>query len=94
MCGALTGSVMVMGMKWGRTDPKDQETVANVYEKVRQFWDRFDKEFGNVHCYDLTGFRLEFSEERKKFLETGGREKCATLVEKTAAMLYDFLREI
>ncbi len=57
----------------------------------RQFWDRFEKEFGNVYCYDLTGFRLEKPEELKQFQATGGKEKCGELVEKTARMLCDFI---
>jgi C_GCAxxG_C_C family probable redox protein len=94
LCGAFTGSVMAMGMKMGRTDPKDKEAVAKVYEKCREFWSQFEKEFGTNVCYDITGFHLDKEEERQKWLASGGMEKCAAVVEKTAGMLCDFLNEI
>jgi len=85
---------MAIGMKTGRTDPKDKETVAKVYGKCREFWNQFEKEFGSNVCYNLTGFRLDNEEEREKWLTSGGMEKCAAVVEKTARMLCDFLNEI
>ena len=94
ICGALSGSVMALGMKFGRTDPNDKETVTRLYEKCRQFWDRFEKEFGNVHCLHITGFLLEKPEELKKHLEAGGKAKCGELLEKTAWMVCNFIEGI
>ncbi len=85
---------MAIGMRLGRTDPKDKEAVAKVYGKCREFWGQFEKEFGSPMCLDLTGFHLDHEEERQKWLASGGMEKCAAVVEKTARMLCDFLNEI
>jgi len=84
---------MAIGMKWGRTDPKDKETVSKVHEKCRQFWDQFEKEFGGVNCYNLTGCDFTNEEERKKWQASGGNEKCTAIVEKTAKMLFDIIKE-
>lgn len=92
LCGALTGSVMAIGMKLGRTDPKDRGAALKVYEKCREFWDRFEKEFGSQNCYVITGYHLENPEEMKQWLKSGGREKCAEIVEKTAQMLCNFIK--
>ncbi len=78
----------------GRTDPKDKETVVKLYEKCREYWDRFEKEFGSNVCYKITGAHLDNEKERQKWLASGGMEKCATVVEKTAKLLCDFLNEI
>ncbi len=94
LCGAFTGSIMAIGMKIGRTDPKDRETLLKVYAKCRQFWDRFEKEFGSCSCYDLIQCRLDDEEERQRWLAEGGMEKCAGIVEKTARMLCDFLETV
>jgi len=94
LCGAFTGAVMAVGMKIGRTDPKDKEAVAKVYGKCQEFWSQFEKEFGSNVCYDLIGARLDNEEERQKWLASGGMEKCTKIVEKTAQMLCDFLNEI
>jgi len=94
LCGAFTASIMAIGVKRGRTDPKDREALLMVYEKCQQFWEKFEKEFGSRNCYDLIGLHLDNPEELKKWLETGGREKCTALVGKTAEMLCDSLSEI
>ena len=93
LCGALTGAVMAIGMKMGRTDPKDRATLQKGYDKCQQFWAQFEREFGNVNCYEIIRTHLDNEEERQKWLAAGGREKCRDLVEKTASMLCDFLSE-
>ena len=82
---------MAIGMKMGRIDPKDRKTLLGVYDKCQQFWEKFEKEFGGRNCYDLIGLHLDDPEENKKWAETGGREKCMAIVEKTAGMLCDVL---
>jgi len=92
LCGAFTGSVMAIGMKMGRTDPKDKETVSRVYTKCQQFWDQFEKEFGSNLCQTITGYHLDNEAERQKWLASGGMEKCAAIVGKTAEMLCEFVQ--
>jgi C_GCAxxG_C_C family probable redox protein len=94
LCGALTGSVMVLGMKFGRSDPEDQVGKEKVYEMGYGFWDRFEKEFGSCYCHQLIECHLDNEEERKKWLASGGMEKCRVIVERTAGLLYDFLEEV
>ena len=91
ICGAFIGSVMAIGMKMGRTDPKDRKTLQKGYDQCHQFWDQFVKEFGNINCYNIIEAHLDNEEERQKWLAAGGRGKCANLVEKTARMLCDSL---
>jgi C_GCAxxG_C_C family probable redox protein len=93
LCGAFTGSIMAIGMKMGRTDPKDKETVSKIYGRCQQFWDQFEKEFGTNICYSLTGYHLNNEEERQKWLVSGGMEKCARIVEKTSRMLCKFIKK-
>ncbi len=92
VCGAFTGAVMAIGMKMGRTDPKDGKTQQKVNEKCQQVWNRFEKEFGSVNCFDIIGAHLDNEEERQKWLAAGGRGKCADLVEKTAQILCDLVK--
>jgi C_GCAxxG_C_C family probable redox protein len=94
LCGAFTGSIMAIGMKLGRTDPKDKEAVSKVYAKCQELWNQFEKEFGSTLCYNIIGVHLDNEEERQKWLASGGMEKCAKIVEKTAQMLCDFVNEM
>ena len=91
LCGAFTGSIMAIGMKMGRTDPKDKETVSKVYDACQRFWRKFEKEFGSTECYRLIGYRLDDPPQRQKWLDEGGREKCTAIVEKTARLLCEFI---
>jgi C_GCAxxG_C_C family probable redox protein len=91
LCGAFTGSIMAIGMKMGRTDPNDKETLQKVYEKCQQFWDKFEEEFGSRECYPLTKHRLEDPEEYKKWVSSGGRERCTQIVAKAAQMLFKLI---
>jgi C_GCAxxG_C_C family probable redox protein len=94
LCGAFTGSIIAIGIKMGRTDPKDKEAISKIYRKCQQFWDQFEKEFGSNICYNLTGYHLDNEEERQKWLASDGLKKCADIVEKTARMLCEFIDEI
>jgi C_GCAxxG_C_C family probable redox protein len=94
LCGAFTGSIVAIGMKLGRNDPKDKEAVTKVYVKCREFWNQFEKEFGSNVCYNLIGFHLDNEGERQKWLASGGMEKCADIVGKTAGMLCNFMNDM
>ena len=85
---------MAIGMKLGRTDPKDREALLKVYEKCQQFWEHFEKEFGSRDCYKLTGYHLDDPEENQQWLASGGREKCLNIVGKTAHMLCEFVNQV
>jgi len=93
VCGALVGSVMVIGMRFGRTIPGDKETAAKVYEKVRHFWDQFEKEFGSTVCYTLTGCNFDDPAESEKWKAAGGMKKCSDIVEKSARILYEIVEK-
>lgn len=82
---------MVIGMKFGRTDSKDVDSELKVYEKCRQLWDQFEKEFGSNLCYDITQCHLDNKEERQEWLNSGGMERCANIVESTAQMFCKFI---
>jgi len=90
-CGVFIGTVMAIGIKYGREDPKNREAVLKTYEKVQQFWDRFEKEFGSRDCAAITGFNLGDQEQYKKWQESGGREKCTAMIEKAFQVAYEYL---
>jgi C_GCAxxG_C_C family probable redox protein len=94
LCGALTASVMVLGMKFGRVEPDDQDRKEKVYELGYRFWDRFEKELGSCYCYDLIECHLDDAEDRQRWSAAGGMEKCGAIVERTSGLLFDFLEEI
>lgn len=68
-CGALSGAVMALGLKFGREDPADQEAKLACYAKVRQLVKEFEREFGSVRCIDLTQVDMSTPEGRARAKE-------------------------
>ena len=93
ICGAVVGSVMVIGLRLGRTVSTDKESASKVYEKSRRLLEHFEKEFGSTICYTLTGCNFDDRAESEKWRAAGGVKRCSDLVEKTAEMLYDILEK-
>ena len=69
VCGALTGGIMALGLEMGRMDPKDAQARDRLYAISRGLYERFEREFGTVLCYNLTQCDLTTPEGQKKAKE-------------------------
>ena len=94
LCGAFTGAILIIGAKVGRKDAQDRDGRDKATGGARGFWDRFEGEFGSTECRALTGCRMDDESDRQRWLAGGGSEKCRDMVERTAAILFDFLDEM
>ncbi len=54
-CGAVTGGLMVIGLKYGMTDAKDKQAKERTYEAADRFIHGFTDEYGSIKCRDLLG---------------------------------------
>ncbi len=92
VCGAVTGALVVIGLKYGYTEAKDKETKAKTYARVRDFAGRFRSRHGALCCRELLGCDLTTAEgmamARQKGLFT---ELCPRLVRAAAEILEDVL---
>lgn len=74
MCGALTGSAMVLGIFRGRTQVSESREPA--YELTHEFHDRFNSEFGATCCRALNPHEFDSPEHLRRCLKlTGGTAK-------------------
>jgi C_GCAxxG_C_C family probable redox protein len=55
-CGALTGAMMVVGLKYGTTKATDLDAKKLSREKTRQLIEAFEKVYGTSNCNELVGF--------------------------------------
>ena len=55
VCGAVSGMLMALGLKYGYADPKDRAGKTAQYELVRALADEFKKENGSIICRELLG---------------------------------------
>ncbi len=52
-CGAVTGAMMVIGLKYGTTKPDDEAAKEKTYRMVREFIHRFEQRHGASLCREL-----------------------------------------
>ena len=52
-CGAVTGAIMVIGLKFASTTPGDMQGKENAYAVVREFVHRFKGRNVTVLCREL-----------------------------------------
>jgi len=91
-CGAITGSYMVLGLKYGMGLKGDKNARDDTYHYINEFSTRFKKEFGSLICKELLGCDINTPEgkeyyERNNFFEN----KCFQYVKKVAEILNDIL---
>jgi len=87
VCGALTGGVMAIGIKYG-TDEPSAEKRLRVYELARMAYRQFEKRHGSVLCRELIGYDLSDPEESEKARDAEVfEEKCTGFIRGTVEIL-------
>ena len=70
-CGAVTGALMAIGLKYGQTIGEDKAAKEKSYELVRQFAERFKaRNRGCLTCRELLGADISTPEGLQKVRET------------------------
>lgn len=87
VCGALTGGVMALGIKYGTNEPSLEKRLE-AYEIAQKFYKQFMRKHGSVLCRELIGYDLS----NPKGLEEARRakvfeEKCANFVRSAVEIL-------
>ncbi|WP_346663405.1 C-GCAxxG-C-C family protein [uncultured Merdimonas sp.] len=70
-CGAVTGALMVIGMKYGHCKEGDLEQKNIMMAKVAEFKKHFHKKYPSCMCKDLLGHDVGQPGELEKVLEEG-----------------------
>ncbi len=50
VCGAVTGSVLGLGLFFGSDDPEDYQSTGQTMQAAREFLGRFEQELGSIMC--------------------------------------------
>lgn len=70
VCGAVSGGIMVIGMKYGRGENQDRTNTDQTYQKTRELMDKFNEKYDTYICRKLLeGCELTTSEGQKEFKE-------------------------
>lgn len=92
ICGAVSGAIMVIGLKYGKAEQGDDRATEKTRALTRRFIQEFIKKNGSVNCTELLGFNLNNQDE----YEAAGREKlfrtkCPELVRDASVILEKIL---
>lgn len=94
VCGSLTGAVMALGLKFGRSDPADVHAKERVYGLASLLMRDFEDNFGNVRCLSLTGCDMHSPEGRMKARELDlSHTLCPDFVGFVAQRTVELIRE-
>lgn len=97
VCGAASGGVMVIGMKYG-VDTMDGEANKVAKDKVyaldQKFLQLYKERTGALRCNDILGFDMNDAEARKAALEKGVFAKtCNKCISDSVEILEKLLAE-
>ncbi|OBR90619.1 putative redox-active protein (C_GCAxxG_C_C) [Clostridium ragsdalei P11] len=76
-CGAVTGAVMALGLKYGNIKADDKAAKEKTYDVTRDFCEKFKEINGSIICRELMGVDFAHKENRMVAREKGlFKEKC------------------
>lgn len=62
VCGAVTGAIIALGLKFGSTKLNDREAKEITYANVRAFCDEFKRRHKTLLCRELLGCDISTNE--------------------------------
>ena len=93
VCGAVSGSVAILGLKYGRTDKKDVDSRVSTDRQVKAFLKKFRSKHKHIRCNDLIGHDRSTPKGHDIAAASGIFKKlCPKLVKDAANILEGLLR--
>lgn len=92
VCGACTGALMVLGMKYGQYDENDTDSRAAESAKASEFLEEFKKRNGSFICREILHCDIS-TDEGKEYARSNGLygRYCTEMVRSAAEILTEML---
>lgn len=91
-CGAVTGALMLIGLKYGKFVKTDTESKDRAYARVKNYTDRFKREHGSIKCADLIKYDLSDPEQLAAARKAGVFQSvCPKLIESSVRIVESLL---
>lgn len=91
VCGAVTGSLMVLGLKHGRTTIEDLPAKDKTYALSQEFMKQFRERYGSVICKDIIGCDISTPDGKEAFRNQQKMSVCTECVRDSATILEKIL---
>lgn len=86
VCGAVSGSVMILGLKYGQSIASDKVSKEKCYHITSEFIKEYVKRNGTILCRELIGYDIRDPETREKF-QGRIKEVCPKAIEAAVLLL-------
>ena len=94
VCGAVTGALMAIGLRYGTTDGSDEAAKETTYTVAEEFMARFRDRHQYVVCSELLGCDMGTPEGRQAALERGLYDSvCVGLVRDAVVIAQELLKD-
>lgn len=91
-CGALIGSLMVLGLVFGREEVhQGMPGLLKGIKPMRRLVRYFKERAGAVDCRAITGADLAKPDQAEAYFQAGGLDKCAGLMADSARFAADII---
>lgn len=93
-CGAVTGAIMALGLKFGRDTSGDIESRELTYSKIDKLMQAFHNEFNTTRCKELIDCDMLTKEGREKAITSNlHRNLCTKFVAFAARTTAELINE-
>jgi len=94
LCGAVSGALMVLGMKYGFSRSEDREQIKKAYDISVEFQKRFCERNKSVVCKELLGYDISIPEQKNAAKEKGLlKEVCPRMVSSAIEIIEQLISE-
>jgi len=94
MCGAVSGALMVLGLKYGHYHEGALEEKAKAYSIAEDFMNCFIEKNGTVVCRELLGYDLTKPEDMAKIKELDlFKITCPKMIQCATEIVEEMLQE-
>jgi C_GCAxxG_C_C family probable redox protein len=93
ICGAVTGGLMVLGLKFGRGERQDRTATDETYAKTQDLMCRFEARHGSCNCRQLLdGCDLTTEDGLRRFKEKDMlNHTCKACIQTVVGILEDMI---
>lgn len=92
-CGALTGAILVLGLRYGTADARDKAAKYDLYRKVQELSDAFKVRTGSIYCRELLGFDMSTPAGEAASKNPGAFDECPHFVREATELLEKMLEK-
>jgi C_GCAxxG_C_C family probable redox protein len=89
-CGAVTGALMIIGLKYGKVEP-DEKAKVKTYELAREFVKKFKARNNSIICKKLIGIDISSNGELEPDAEEIIKVKCPEYVQNAAEIIEEII---